>query len=78
MSGPDIREFVADRNNAFLSLDLVRINAMAKKYGAPQIPDTIAGWGAVHKARTAITAFPEEEREKSRRWLAEHHMKALG
>ena len=74
----DIDEFVKDRNAALLSLDLATINAYLVKYGSRPMPDTEIAWRGIHKARTAITAFPEPERQKSRDWLAEHGSEAWG
>ena len=70
----DIATFVRERNEALLSLDREKINAYCRKYGAPEMPDTVVGWAGIHKARTAIRDFPPDEVEKSIRWLAEHGM----
>lgn len=70
--------FLNDRNEALLSLDIDKINAYLRKYGSPELSNDEVGWRAIHKARTAITAFSESERQKSRDWLAEHQSEAWG
>ena len=72
MGEPDIQTFVRERDEALLSLDLAKINAYMRKYGSPELPDTVVGWAGVHKARTGIRGFPEAEKQKSKDWLAAH------
>lgn len=74
----DFTDFIADRNAALLSLDLAKINAYLAKYGSPEMTDTVVAWMGIHKARTAVTALPDAERQKSRDWLAAHNSEPLG
>lgn len=66
----DIDTMVQDRNAALLSLDLTKINAFNAKYGAPILEDNEMGWHIIHKARTAITSMPKEDKDLSKAWLA--------
>ncbi len=68
----EIAAFVRERNEALLSLDLAKINTVAKKFGGQELPDSEVGWAAIHKARTAIPEFPSDEKQKSKDWLAAH------
>lgn len=67
-----MKDFIRDRNEALLSLDLKKINAYMRKYGSVELPDNEIGWRAVHKARTAILDLPADEKQKSKDWLAAH------
>ena len=68
----NIKKFVQERDEALLSLDEKKIRAYGKKYGVPFPKDELVFWAGIHKARTAITSFPEDEKERSRKWLIEH------
>lgn len=72
MSAFDAAEWLRERNDALLSLDEARIKAYMRKYGLPVLPNPEVFWRAVHKARTAITSFPAEEKQKSKAWLFAH------
>lgn len=64
-------EFLLDREQALLSLDVNRVNAYLRKYGSPNLPEGEEALVTMHKARTAITTFPEDERALSEKWLAD-------
>lgn len=81
----NIEEFIKDRDDALLSLDRDKIEAYMEKYGVPSRAsfglnpqDDIQFWAAVHKARTAITNFPSEEKKKSIDWLKARGFTSLG
>ena len=67
-----LAEMVADRDAALLSLDEAEIRAYGLKYGERFASDPAVFWLAVHRARLAIAGFPEEAKQVSRDWLAEH------
>lgn len=71
----EMERFRRDREEALRSLDGPTIRAYARRWGA-ELPaeDGVIFWGAVHKARTALSCFTEAERAESRRWLAAHGM----
>lgn len=71
-------QFLKERDEALLSMDLVKINAMTKKFSGPVLLDDEVGWCAIHKARTAITNFPADEKQKSKAWLAAHGYEPWG
>lgn len=73
----DVKEFLADRHEAFLSLDEAVIRAYATKYGATLPTDPDVFWVAVHKARTALTSLPMAERSKSKAWLLERGLASM-
>ena len=68
----NIKKFAQERDDALLSLDEKKIRTYGKKYGVPLPKDEQVFWAGIHKARTAITSFPEDEKERSRKWLIEH------
>lgn len=72
MTDPEIAEFVRERDEALLSLDLDVIKAYCRKWGAPEMKDDLVHWAGIHKARTAVTNFPADEKQKSKDWLAIH------
>jgi len=72
-------EFVADRREALLSMNLDKINAYMRKHGSAfTLPDNDIGWMAVHKARTAATDLPMDERKKSAEWLESRGYQSWG
>lgn len=75
MADIDIDDFLRDRHEALMSLDLAKVNKYRVKYGEKPMPDTEAARAAIHKARTIITTFPEEEKIISRAWLTDHGYK---
>lgn len=67
-----LAEFNRSRDEALLSMDIGKILAHCVRYGV-YIPDNIESfWAGVHKARIAVNAIPEDEKEKSRAWLTAH------
>ena len=65
----DIKQFVADRDHAFLSMDEATIRAYCRKWHI-HIPDNpTVFWAGIHKARTAATSLPREVRLLSKMWL---------
>jgi hypothetical protein len=68
--------FLQQRNAALLSLDREQIEAYCARYGIVLPERDLAWWGSVHKARLDIPTMPEEAKETSRRWLAEHGLLA--
>lgn len=69
-----LQQFIKDRNAALLSLDRSIIVAYAEKYhiGLPDCDEVF--WASIHKARTGVTDFPEEEKQKSKDWLKERNL----
>lgn len=68
----DIAAFVKERDEVFLSGDVDRVIAYHKKW-SPGVaaPSREVVEIAMHKARTAITSFPQEARDASITWLKE-------
>lgn len=63
-------EFIAERNEALLSLDEEKIRAMVLKWNGEKMPDNKqVFWAAVHKAITAASGLPIEFRRKSKEYL---------
>lgn len=73
----DMEDFLRERTEALLSLDIAKINAYLANHGSVTLPNNEMGWCAIHKARTGITDFPEQEKEISRQWLKERGYKSL-
>lgn len=73
-----IKELVADRREALLSMDKEKILAYMRKYGVPLPSNDDVFWISVHKARTADLSLPDDERQISREWLAARGYQAMG
>lgn len=71
-----VKQFLADRKEALLSLNADVIKAYMGKYGI-SIPPPYVFWFAVHKARTADLQLPIESRRESKKWLIEHGSQSL-
>jgi hypothetical protein len=74
----EFKDFLKERDVVLLSLDKEKILNYLKKYG--EEIDTLLNndtvfWASVHKARIAITNFPKEEIEKSKKWLIANEFK---
>lgn len=69
-----IEQFIKERREALLGMDKDAILAYAQKWGLKNIPtdNDEVFWAAIHKARTALTDLPIEDRRKSKTWLTEH------
>lgn len=78
MTNPDLDAFIRERNEALLSLDREKIEAHMRKYECPIPADDEMFWAGIHKARTAVKTFPEDERKKSRDWLADRGLSHMG
>lgn len=78
MTNLDFDAFIRERDEALLSLDREKIEAYMRKYECPIARNDELFWAGVHKARTAISTFPEDERKKSREWLAERGLQHMG
>jgi len=68
---PDLNEFLADRQQALLSMDEPTLRAYAQKYGL-HLPFDASFWTIVHKSRTGDTTLPMFERAASKQWLFIH------
>ena len=67
-----LKQFLADRNEALLSMDREMIVSFRKKYNGNEVDepeDEHIFWISVHKARTASLGLPEVERRISMNWL---------
>ena len=73
----DFSQFKKDREEALLSLDESKIRAYAAKYGSAMPAGPEVFWSVVHKAITACTDFPLENRLASKQWLAERNLKSM-
>jgi hypothetical protein len=70
-------DFKAERDAVLRSMDEQTIRAFAKKNQSWMPDDPTAFWGAVHKARTALTTMTKEEKDVSRQWLKDHGMSPM-
>ncbi len=70
----DLDIFIRERNEALLSLDAEKIKTYMRKYDCPIPTQETLFWASVHKARTAVTTFSDEERQKSVDWLTERKL----
>lgn len=70
-----IDDLIKMQREALLSLDAVKIIAYMRTYHIEIPDDPEVFWGMIHKARIAVDWMPEPEKEISRKWLIEHHMK---
>lgn len=77
MPDDSFAQFIKDRNEALLSMDLEKVRAYVKKYGESAPTNDEILLCAIHKARTAITTFPIEERKKSKQWLTERGYQSM-
>lgn len=68
----DLKQFVAERNEALLSLDKSKIERFAKKYDIHLPTNDEVFWRGVHKAICNISSIPFEVRQKSADYLFEH------
>jgi len=68
----DRDEFLKDRRDTLLSLDVAKMRAYAKKWGA-RVPssDGMCLW-SMHMARTVCFDLPDGERDLSSDWLSLH------
>lgn len=68
----NLEQFIAERNEALLSLDEAKIRAMYKKWSDDEtLPQGQTFWIAVHKAITGASRLPIEFRRQSKAWLKE-------
>lgn len=74
---PDgLRDYVAERDAALLSLDRPTIEAFCRKYGLGISPREDTFWATVHKARTGAKTLPLEARSLSKAWLTERGLES--
>lgn len=72
--------FVAERDQALLSLDRAKILAYGDKWGVNfnRVPgEEHLFWASVHMARTGAKSLPLEARVESKRWLTERGLRSL-
>lgn len=72
------RQFIADRYDALVNLDLVKFKAYMRKYGEGDTIRTMNDQtliASMHYARINLDTMPEEEKEKSRQWLKDHGLR---
>lgn len=74
----DFKQFVKDRDEALLSLDVEKLKAYAAKYNAKLAePGSDLFWASIHKARTAANGIPEDAKQLSRDWLKERGLSSM-
>lgn len=75
----DIKQWIKERDEAFLSLNQNKIDAYCIKYcngeGTSDKEDPLIYWAGVHKCVLAIRDASEDQKEFSRQWLIAHHFK---
>lgn len=72
MKNNELRQYVKDRDAAFLSLDLNKIKAFAKKYGRELPENEEVLWIMIHKVVCNIASATKEQRKNSLMWLFLH------
>lgn len=76
-----MKQFVAERDAALLSMDMLALLAFGEKWGVDwkftEGKEHIF-WASVHVARTGAKGLPRDERIESRDWLAERNLRHLG
>lgn len=72
----DHAAWLADRREALLSLDVVKMRAYARRYGIAAPESDQACLIAMHKARCEAIDIPLDEQIKSLAWLDERGFKA--
>src|SRR5262245_14799738 len=73
----DIKQFVAERDIALLSLDESRIRAHNRKWHVRTPDNPAVFWIGIHKARTACRSLPREARLFSQMWLTARGYKSM-
>ena len=68
----DMKQFVKDRDSAFLSLNKSKILAYCKKYDVSVPVDGDIFWAGVHKAILHINSATPEQKDNSAKWLISH------
>jgi hypothetical protein len=68
----DREQFIRDRREMLLALDVRKMRAYAAKYGARVSSDDDMCLWAMHLARTVAPEIPVAERRVSRAWLSRH------
>lgn len=69
-------QFVAERDEALLSLDEKKIRAYMKKYHIVYQPENeTVWWAGIHKSILGIRSATPEQVERSKKWLVEHGFK---
>lgn len=74
----DIEKFIEERHEALLSCDVDQVYAFYERWNMDQDIHRDVMEAGMHKARTACLTLPDEEREKSRKWLEDRDMHPLG
>jgi hypothetical protein len=64
-----VKQFVAERDVALLSLDEQIIRTHNQKWGVQTPSNLNVFWISIHKARTACRSLPREARMLSKKWL---------
>lgn len=75
-----MKEFVADRDAALLSMDKAQLIAYGNKWGVnwKLVPGKKEWfWVSVHMARTGAKTLPMEARIESKRWLTERGLRSM-
>ena len=68
------KQFLKDRREVLLSLDIKKAKAYCRKYKLPIPKNEIVLLAGLHKARCEITDIPKKEKDISRKWLIERKM----
>lgn len=75
-----MKDFVAERDAALLSMDKDRLLAYGKKWGVDWkfVPGKEYWfWASVHMARTGAKSLPMEARAESKRWLTQRGLRSM-
>lgn len=68
----DVKQFIKDRDEAFLSMDKDKILEYCHKYGVPVPDNELVFWAGIHKAICALASAPQTKKDYSRKWLLDH------
>ena len=76
----EMKQFLADRDAALLSMDKEQLIAYGNKWGVnwKLVPGKEEWfWVSVHMARTGATSLPRAERIKSKEWLTARGLRSM-
>jgi hypothetical protein len=68
----DMSQFLKERDEVLLSMDMDRIIAYCEKYGISIPASERVFLAGIHNARIGILDFPKEEKVKSVAWLIQN------
>lgn len=71
------RQFLADRREVLLSMDIEKFRAYMRRYGQNPPSDDSVALIAMHMARTGAKDLPMRERIISKKWLLKRGLRTM-